>query len=116
MAHHRHAGIDDPPHGIGDRHPAFQLDGVSAPLLHQPARVPHRFLGVHLVGHEGQVGNHQRLLGPPAHHAGVMHHVVHGDGYGGIIAQHHHAQAVANQQDGNPGGVGDAGSSVVVKR
>ena len=58
---------------------------------------------VYVVSHKWHVGDDQRLLGAPDHGFGMVQNVIHRHLDRGLVAQHHHAKAVANQEHRYPG-------------
>jgi len=66
------------------------------------------------VASEGQVGGQQGARAAPGGGADVVLHFGHGDGGGVRVAQHHHSQRVAHQDQGNAGLVQEAGRRKVV--
>ena len=80
------------------RHPALQFYRLRAALLHQPHRVVHR--RVHRRERsKGEVRHDERARRAPRHGCGRRHHVPHRHLHRGLVAQYHHAQAVANEND-----------------
>ena len=114
VAHHRDAGGHDGLDGAGHRPPAFQLDGIHAGFLQKAPGIAHRLAGGGLVRHERHVADEVRGLGAARHGLGVVEHVFHGHGQGGLVAQHHHAQGVAHQDGVDPGAVHGQRGGIVV--
>ena len=111
---YRDAAGGDGPDPVADRRAPFQLHGVGAGLLHQPAGVGHRLLHGDLIAHKGHVHHHEGGLAGPGHAAAVDDHLLHGDGEGVRIALHGHAQAVPHQDGVDAGLIHEAGGGVVV--
>ena len=95
---------------------ALDLDGLATAFLHQPARVLKGLGRRDLIGQERHVRNDERVAGPAAGRPGVVDHVGHGHGNCGFVAEHHHAQGIAHQDDVHPGLLGKFGRRVVVGR
>ena len=116
VAHDRDAGLDDALHGLGHARTALELDGVGAPLLHQPAGVQHGLLGAGLVAHERHVPHDHRAGLRARDGARVVQHVVHRHRQRAVVAEHDRAHGVAHEQDLDAGLVGEPRGREVVRR
>ncbi len=72
-------------------------------------------LRARLVGAERQVADHQRAPPPAGDHAGVVDHLVERHRQRGVVALHHHAERVADQETVDPRLVEQAGEGPVVR-
>lgn len=114
VAHDGDAGLH---HGLdlgADLDAALELDGLATALLHEAAGVADGRGHVLLVGEEGHVADDEGVARRAGDAAGVMDHVVHGHGNGGVIAHHGHAEGVSDQDHVNPGLLDERGHGVVV--
>ena len=68
-----------------------------------------------MIGHEGHVANEQCLAGAPRDRLGVVDHLVDRHRQGRRVAEHDHAQAVADEKDGDAGLVEDLRAQIVVR-
>ena len=55
-----------------------------------------------LVGHERHVADQIGALRPAPHGLAVVDHLVHGHRHGGVVAEHHHAERVADEDRVHP--------------
>ena len=94
---------------------AFELHRLGAALLDEAARVQDGVARADAEGEKRQVGHEQRLGLGAAHRPGVVHHVVQGHLRRVGIAQNHHPQAVADQDDVHVGVVHEFRRGVVVR-
>ena len=69
-----------------------------------------------LVGEEGHVGHHERVLHGAADGRRMMQHLAHADGQSGVIAKHRRREGVAHEDELDAAFVHDAGCGVVVGR
>ena len=69
-----------------------------------------------MVGHERHITNQKGLSGASRHGFGVVDHLVHGYREGGRVTEHHHSQAVADQEDRDTRFVENLRAEVVVGR
>ena len=92
----------------------FDLDRLGAGLFHKADGVGHALGHRPVIAAEGHVGHHQRPPHGAAHGPRVVQHLVHGDGEGVFVAQHHHGQRVAHQHQVDAGLVDQPRSGVVV--
>ena len=114
VADGRDAGVDDALDAVGHGCAAFQLDGVAAGFGHEASGVADGGLDGGLVGHVGHVADHEGGGCAAADGLRVADHVVHGDRQGGVVAEHGHAQAVADQDHLDAGLLLQIGGGVVV--
>ena len=114
VAHDRDAGGDDRLGAPADVPPRSSFTAWSAALLDETDGGRHG-LGVgDLVGAEGQIGDEQRAAQPAAHGAHQHEELVHRDGDGAVVAEHHVGGAVADEHDVDAGGIDDLRRRVVV--
>ena len=99
MRHHRNAAVDEIADGLGHAPAALELDGAAVGLLHHARGIAEGDRRALLVGAERHVDDDQRALGA-AHHGAAMHdHQLERHRHGRLVAVHHHAEAVADQQE-----------------
>ena len=67
-----------------------------------------------VIAAEGHVGDDERAAHGAAHGAGVVQHLVHGDGEGVFVAEHDHGERVADQDQVDAGLVDQARGGIVV--
>ena len=115
MAHHRNAGRQDAFDAFLHFASALEFHRVGAAFLHDADGAVEGFLGVSLVGAEGEVHHDQRALGGAHHGLGVVNHLVQGDGQRGLVTRHHIRGAVAHQDDVHARLVHHGGHGVVVR-
>ena len=114
MTHHRDPPFHQEAHEGDDAPPALDLHRVH-PRLEEGGGVVHR-LGVGgVVGVEGHVPDEQAGGGATGDRPGVVEHLLHAHRQGARVAEHEHPQRVADEQDGDRGGVEDARCGVVVR-
>ena len=116
VTHDRDADLGEPARDFDHPASAFELDRVHAGLLHEAAGARDRLLDRRVIGHERHVADQQRLLGAPSDGLRVVQHVVQRHRQRRRVAEHHHAEAVADQQDGDSRLVEDLRAQVVVGR
>ena len=116
MGHHRNLCIGEPFDQVHAARATLDFHCFGASFLQEARGIRDPFSRVHLVGAVGHVGNHHRPLDRPADGAGVMDHLVHGDGEGVVIAQHHHGQRVPDQDHIDAGFVHQPCGGIVVRR
>ena len=114
MAHHRDPHTGQSLGELGDPAPALQLDGVHAAFLDESPGAFDRLLGRRVIRHERHIAHQQGLARATRDRLGVMDHLVHRHRQRGRVAQHHHAETVAHQQDRNAGLVEDLSAQEVV--
>jgi hypothetical protein len=110
----RNAGRDQVLDLAGDPVAAFELDGVGARLLQEPAGGGQRVLAGALVGTERQVGHDHGPAGAADHRRGQRDEVIDGHRDRGVVPEHDHAGRVADEQHRDPGLVEDVGGERVV--
>ena len=96
VPHHGDAHLGELLRDLDDAAAAFQLDRVHAAFLHETPRALDGLLDRQVIGHEWHVAHEQGLPRPACHRLGVVDHLVQRHRQCGRVAQHHHAQAVAN--------------------
>jgi hypothetical protein len=101
MAHDRNLGVSEGADQLDAR--AFNLDCFGSGFLHETDGVGQSLGYGTVIAAEGHVGDHQRAAHGAANGAGVMQHLVHGDGQGVVVAQNHHGQRIAHQQQVDAG-------------
>ncbi len=114
MAHNRHAGADDGANRFLHRDAAFELDRLGAGFLEKAPGVAQRLVLADLIGHERHIADDQSALTPAHHQAGVVDHLVHGDGESIGAALDDTAQGVADQQHLDAGFVENPREGIVV--
>ena len=80
-----------------NRRAALQLDSLTSALLHQSACIHNGIINGGLVAHKGHIADHECIFCTSGNSGGVVNHILHGNGDGILIAEHNHAQRVANQ-------------------
>src|SRR5712691_7346028 len=115
MAHDRDAHRSQPLRDLDDPATAFELDGVHSAFLDEAARGGDRLFDRRVIRHERHVAHEQRLMRATCDRFGVVEHLVHSDRQSGRVAEHDHAQAVADEKDGDAGLVEDLRAQVVVR-
>ncbi len=93
---------------------AFDLDGLGAGFLDEADGVGEAFGDRAVIAAEGHVGDEQGAADGAADGAGVVEHLVDGDGEGVFVAEDDHGERVADQDQVDAGFVGEAGGGVVV--
>src|SRR5712691_7091802 len=116
MAHDRDAHRRQPLRDLDDPAAALELDGVHSAFLDEPAGGGDRLFDRRVIRHERHVAHEQRLVRATRDRLGVVEHLVDGDRQGRRVAEHDHAQAVANEKDGDAGLVEDLRAEVVIRR
>ena len=115
MAHHRDLGVEDGFDGSDARRlAAFDLHRMRAGL-DEASGVAHRFLDRDVVREIGHVADDERARRAANGGARVVEHVVDGDAERVGIAEDHHAEGVADEDDVGAGGVGDLRARIVVR-
>ena len=94
---------------------AFDLDGFGAGFLDEADGVGKAFSDGAVIAAEGHVGDDESAANGAANGAGVVQHLVHGDGEGVVVAEDDHGERVADQQEIDAGFVDEAGAGVVVR-
>ena len=98
MPHHRNADIDEPPHDLDDRLPAFDFHRGRARVFQQASRVAHRFGRRDLIGQKRHVGDDERLLRAAHDRGGVMNHHVERHRQGRVVSEHRRRDRIADEQ------------------
>jgi hypothetical protein len=98
------------------RSPPSIFHGFRARFLHEANGVAHGFLRVIVVAAVGHVRHEQRAPRAAPHGARVMQHFFHRDRQRALIAQHHHRQRIADQQDVHACFVQQPRRRIVVRR
>ena len=114
VPHDRDLRVREPFHQVETARSAFDFHCLGAGFLEEARCVGDPFRRAHLVGAEGHIGDHHRVLDRAAYGAGVKQHLVHGDGEGVFIAHDHHGKRIPNQDEVDPGFVHQPRSGVVV--
>ena len=113
MAHHWDLGVDDLLDHRESLTPALKLHRVRTGT-HQPSSVAHRLLLGNVVTHPRQIADDVAVGLGPSHRRGVMHHVVDRDLEGVVVAEHHHRDRIADQDQIGTGFACDASTGGVV--
>jgi peptidoglycan/xylan/chitin deacetylase (PgdA/CDA1 family) len=92
----------------------LDFDRLGAGLLDEADGVDEAFGHRAVIAAEGHVGHKEGAANGAADGASVVQHLVHGDGEGVFVAQDHHGQRVAYQDEVDAGFVGEARGGVVV--
>mgnify|MGYP003296636322 CR=1 FL=1 len=114
VAHDVNASLDNCANGINNSSAAFQLNAVAVGLFGQAGSVVDSLLDALVVGAEGHIADDEGVGSALDDGLDVMDHVLHGDGDSAVIAQHDHAQRVADQNDLVIALVNDGSGGVVV--
>ena len=93
---------------------ALDLDRLRAALAEEAAGVEHGVVG-RRVGQERHVADDQRALRAPDHRLGVVEHLVHRHAHGGVVAEHHLGQRVADEDQRDAGLVDQRRGGEVVR-
>jgi hypothetical protein len=114
MSHDRNAAIGEEADGFPHATAAFELDGAALGFLDDARRIVESMRRALLIGAEGHVDHDERALGTPHHGAAMHDHQLERHRQGRLETMHHHAQAVADQQEidifiGNRRGMGVIG-------
>src|SRR5579884_860101 len=99
---------------LGAVHSAFNFDGFSAGFLHKADRVGHAVLHAHLVGAVGHICGNDGVFYGASHSAGVVEHLVYGDGEGGVIPEDDLRERIADEDEVYSGFVYQTGGGIVV--
>lgn len=114
VAHDGDAAVDELAHRLGAVPAALELDCVAAGLLDEAEGVAEGLVGAGLVAPKGHVTDDEARRRTAPHRLAVVYHVVHRHGLGRVVAQHHHAHAVAHQNNLDARALGVLGRGVVV--
>jgi hypothetical protein len=99
---------------FGARGAAFDLDGLGAGLLDEAEGVAGGVAQGGVVGAVGHVGDEEGAAEAAGDGAGVVEHLVEGDGEGVFVAEDDHAERVADQDHVDAGLVDQARGGIVV--
>ena len=114
VSHHWDLCVEDGLDGFDPlRFSAFDLHGLGAGA-DECSRVAHRLFGRDVVRQVRHVADDERVLRASGDGSGVMDHLVHGYAQRVGIAEDHHAEGVADEDDVGAGGVGDFRGGIVV--
>ena len=116
MRHHGNTCFHDGPDAVGVGDTALQLHRLAVGLLHDTPGVGQRIVDRGLVRHKGHVDDHKGVFGTPAYSLTVVYHVVNGHGERVVVAQHHVAERVADQNHVYPCLVDGACRVIIVCR
>ncbi len=97
VPHHGDTRFDETSHRLGHARTALEFHRAGARLLQDARRRTHRVLPAGLVAAERQIDDDVRALGAADHRLGVVDHLVEGDRERRVVSQHHHREAVADQ-------------------
>jgi len=97
VSHSRDTGADNPVDAVCHLDAPFELDGVAGGFRHKPARVADSSLDARLVAHIGHIADHEDSGCATADGRGMADHIIHGSRQRGLITEHRHRQAVADQ-------------------
>ena len=100
--------------GLTHHHTTLQLDALCA-FLHQPDGALDRLLRTDLIRAEGQVADDQGTRLCSRNKSYVVHHVVESDRDRVVLALHHHADRIPDEDHVDPGKVHEAGERDVVR-
>ena len=114
MGHHRNARRNQARDHFGLGDAAFQFHRLAAGLLEDPAGTFDRLVDAEVKAGKRHVHHHQGMAHRPAHHLGMVDHLVQRDRQGGGMALHDHRQAVAHQDAFDARGIDQLGRGIVV--
>ena len=114
VADHGNLGLGEGGDQSGAVAAAFDLHSFCACIFDEAGRVGDGFSGRGVVGAEGHVGHQQCVADRATDRARVVQHLLHGDGQSAVIAEHGHAQRVANENHVNAGLVHKTRGGIVV--
>ena len=80
------------------RGPAFELDDLGTPLLHQSNRIGEREFA-RRIAREWQIRHQQRAVQAARYGLTVIDHLVHGDRHRSVVALDDHTERIADQHD-----------------
>ena len=87
---------------LADCSAAFELHGIRATLLHKAPCVRYRIIDGSLIGHEGHVRDHERILRATRHGSRMVDHVLHGHRKRIFVAQNNVSERIADEQRVHP--------------
>ena len=102
MADDRNLGVDQPLDQFQATAATLDLHRFSATLFDEADGVGHALGNAGVIGAEGHVGDEHRATHRTANRAGVVQHLVDGDGQGAVEAHHHHGERVADENHVDP--------------
>ena len=114
MPNHRNLSFRKRPHQFHTR--PLDLHRLGASFFDEPHSIGHALRQTAVIAAKRHIGHHQRPAHRSANSACVMQHLVHSNGQGIVMAQHHHGQRIAHQNHVDSGLVDQARSGVVVSR
>ena len=94
---------------------ALELDGAGT-CAHEAGRVGHSLGAAAVVAGPGHVSHHELGRFRPRHRGRVADHVFHGHLEGVLVAEHDHAERVANKDEVDSRGGGGPGGGSIVRR
>ena len=116
MAHHRNFGFHQPRDAIHAPLAAFDFHGFGAGFFHEAQALRTASASSIVIAAVGHVRDQQRSPHAAAHGARVVQHFVHGDGQRVFVAEHDHAQRIADEHDVHAGFIEQARRRIVVCR
>ena len=116
VPHDWNSGIGQRSHDSGERCAALDLHGFRAAVLHQPPCISNGIGDARVIGEEGQIGYDERPGCAVRDRAAMMNHHVQRDADRRVVAEHDHAEGVANQQNIDSGAIHNAGHGGVIRR
>jgi hypothetical protein len=105
VTHHGNACLDDLVDGGGGARTPLELDGLGCTLLDKPPRVLEGDFRAHLVAHERHIDGQVSRTQPASDASAVVDHVLEGHAQGVRMALDDHADAVADEDDVDVGGI-----------
>ena len=114
MADDGDLGLGDAGHDGGAGGAALELDGLRAGLFDEADGIGDSVVPGGVIAAEGHVGDEKGAGETAADGAGVMEHLVDGDGEGVGVAEDGHGEGVADEDEVDAGGVEQARGGVVV--
>src|SRR5437867_2830161 len=114
VAHHRDPGLDERAYSLSDANPAFQFHRLRAAFLQHAARVRQRLRRPGLVTHERHIGHDMSTSRAADHRLNVVQHLIHRYRDRGVVAENHHTQTVADQDQRDTGRLHEPRGGVVV--
>ena len=99
MPHHRNAALGQMPHGRLHARAAFEFYRLRAGFLNRARCVVKRMRWAFFISAKRQINDHQRLLRAAHHRRAMGNHHFERDAQRRFHAVHHHAEAVAHEQE-----------------
>ena len=115
-AHHRNAGRNQRRDHLGLLDAPFELHRLAAGLLENAARVFDGLVFAKLEAGERHIDHDQGVAHRPAHHFGVVNHLLQRDRQRGAVPLDDHRQAIADQNALDARRIDQAGHRVIVGR